>query len=439
MDTKGQTGCIAGLVKPALCPCAAARAVRIASEMPHVVHVLRKFEPAEWGGTETHICGLIPELRRFGFTSEVHAPREAGTDGSALEALGAKFHSFKATYPYLGLNQGERAKLVASGGNLVSVGEFGRLLKDRSASLVHVHTQGRLGGVVRTACRVRGMPYAVTVHSPVKTSQDIMRRAKVGVLDRPRLDFGKPFGALVGARNVGRDADLFFTLNDAEHAAWLDTRLGKHVEQISHGVQMQRSSERARAAARALIPGVGDDPFILVLGRVDPVKGQDLALRAYLSQKGPRAHLVLAGSVTDPDFDGSVRRLSAERPSHVHFLEGVAPDIARALLAEAMLALVPSRAEAFGLVLLEAWAEGTPALFSNVGGLRGISERAGLTFGQVEPTVEAWTLALKEALGRESWLVQESKEGPLRVRRDYSWRAVAERIARAYRRALAES
>ena len=57
--------------------------------MPHVVHVLRKFEPRERGGIETHLVGLIPELARLGWTSEVHAPRERGTDGAPLREVGA--------------------------------------------------------------------------------------------------------------------------------------------------------------------------------------------------------------------------------------------------------------------------------------------------------------------------------------------------------------
>lgn len=404
--------------------------------MPRVVHVLRKFEPAEWGGTETHICGLIPELERFGFTSEVHAPREDGTDGHPLEALGARFRSFRAHYPYVGLSSGERAKLVASGGNLVSAGELLSLATARRPSLFHVHTQGRLGGVVRTASRIRRIPYAVTVHSPIKTSIEIMRAANEGKLDRPRADFGKPFGALVGARKVGRDADLFFTLSDEEHAAWLDERAGKHIEQITHGVSATPSTPEARSQARRSVPGLGDAPFIVVLGRVDPVKGQDTALRAYLAQKDPEAHLVLAGSITDPSFAGQVRELANERPSHVHFVGALSPTEARAFLAEAFLALVPSRAEAFGLVLLEAWAEGTPVIFSDVGGLSSIARRAELSFGAVENNDDAWALALGRALADEPWRTEESLAGPRRVLRDYSWRSVAERVAASYRKAM---
>src|SRR5690348_3115639 len=135
--------------------------------MPKVIHVLRKFEPAEWGGIETHMVGLVPALARLGWTSEVHAPREAGTDGSPLTAIGAGFRPFAAHYPYLGLTPEKRAALVAVGGNLISPEELIVLMTTRNADVIHVHTRGRLGGIVRSASRLRKIPYAVTLHGPV--------------------------------------------------------------------------------------------------------------------------------------------------------------------------------------------------------------------------------------------------------------------------------
>src|SRR5436190_23485749 len=108
--------------------------------MPKVIHIVRKFEPDQWGGIETHLLALIPRLERLGWTSEVHAPAEMGTDGSALTAAGATFRTFRAYYPYLRMGHKERTSLVAAGGNLISFEELGRLLLHRRASVLHVHT-----------------------------------------------------------------------------------------------------------------------------------------------------------------------------------------------------------------------------------------------------------------------------------------------------------
>ena len=138
--------------------------------MPKVVHVVRKFEPAEWGGTETFMVNLVRELVPLGWMSEVHAPGEPGTDGSALELAGATFRTFSASYPVAGLDAAGRKRLVASGGNLVTFDEMRRLAFDRRTSLFHTHTARRLGGVVRWAARRTGRPYAVTLHGPTTVS-----------------------------------------------------------------------------------------------------------------------------------------------------------------------------------------------------------------------------------------------------------------------------
>lgn len=406
--------------------------------MPKVVHVLRKFEPSEWGGTESHIVGLIPELERLGWLSEVHAPAEAGTDGQPIVQVGGAFRTFRAHYPWLGLPPGGRDRMVASGGNLVTLDEPLRLLADRRASILHVHTQRRLGGVVRFAARRRGIPYAVTIHGPLRAGG--VQGAAVDTVPRSRgVDLGAAYGFLVGARRVVEDADLVFVLNERERAAWEPERRGRHLECIPHGVRTDPATAAERRQARRAVPGLGDAPFACVIGRLDPVKGQDLALAAFeRDAQTAGLHLVLAGADTDRAFAQALRARAARLPARVHLVGGVSPAVARALLAEARVALLPSRAEAFGIVLLEAWAEGTPALFSDVGGLADLARGNEVRAGSVPAvTEEGWAAALRAFLTSPAALEEEARRGPARVAARYGWRGVAERLAGAYDRACA--
>lgn len=405
--------------------------------MPKVVHVLRKFVPSEWGGVESHLVGLVPELERLGWISEVHAPAEAGTDGAALRAVGATFRTYRAHYPWIGLSGADRARLAASGGNLVTLDEPLRLLADRRASILHAHTQRRAGGVVRFAARRKGLPYAVTIHGPLRAGGEAGAAVAVGGAARG-LDVGAPFGLLVGARRVVEDADLVFVLNEREEAAWRRERAGRHLERIPHGIRTARATPAEREAARRAVGGLGDAPFACVVGRLDPAKGQDLALGAFERVAHPSMHLVLVGSATDASFARALQdRAARAGAARVHLTGGVPPRTARALLAAARLALVPSRAEAFGLVLLEAWAEGTPALFSDVGGLSDLGRDNGMDLGRVAPVDEdGWTASLERVLAHPEALEEEAAKGP-DVAARYSWRSVAERIAAAYDRVSA--
>jgi len=399
--------------------------------MPRVIHVVRKFEPAEWGGTETHLVALIREQVQLGWECEVHAPREKGTDGTILERAGARFRTFRARYPYLRMSREQRAGLVAAGGNLLSADELAKLCV-LQADVLHLHTLGRLGGVVRTAARMRRRPYAVTLHGPVRADASVVesdaRRRTQGM-----VDVGAPFGLLLGARRVVQDADLVFVLNRAEESAWAKTRKAKHLARVAHGVSLDRASEADRREARGRA-GVGAATFWVLVGRVDRAKGQDLAIRAF-SEAPSDVHLVLAGSVSDPSFAREVAALIDVSPmrERIHSIGGVPPHIARALLGEAALALVPSRAEPFGIVLLEAWAEGTPALFSDVGGLGDIARNTDAHFGLVAPDdLEAWTDRLRALADCAREMQCERDAVRSRVAAHYAWRTLAEQIVEGY-------
>jgi alpha-maltose-1-phosphate synthase len=408
--------------------------------MPKVIHVVRKFEPSAWGGVETHLVGLLPELARSsgGWTSEVHAPQEPGTDGRVFSELGVPFRGFRARYPYLGLTPERREALVACGGNLVAPGELLALTQRRDVDLLHVHTLGRLGGVVRLAARFLGIPYAVTLHGPVRANAGIVEasaRARTDGL----LDFGQPFGWAVGARRVVQDAALVFVLHEGEREAWRADRAGRHLERVSHGVSPATAKPEDRARARQAIPGLGNAPFVLVLGRMEPAKGQDLALAAFLRAR-PETHLVLAGGVADAGFVATLRQTIAERASpQLHLVGGVAPDLARALLAEAALVVVPSRAEPFGIVLLEAWAEGACTLFHDIDGLGAIADRLGARVGRITPNDPgALAQAIDQSLRDPAALRDEARRMQREVGRHASWASVAEHLGHRYQLAVSK-
>jgi len=96
-------------------------------------------------------------------------------------------------------------------------------------------------------------------------------------------------------------------------------------------------------------------PLLLALGRLHPIKGLDLAIRALAQLKD--AYLWIAG--TGPQEE-ELKTLAKECKvaDRVKFL-GWRTD-KEALLAAADIAVFPSRQEGFGTVILEAWASNTP-------------------------------------------------------------------------------
>ena len=123
--------------------------------------------------------------------------------------------------------------------------------------------------------------------------------------------------------------------------------------------------------ARAPSPPVVTPPRLLVVSRLAPEKGVDTALTAFARVRSafPGARLVIGG-------DGPERERLRQRADDlgvgdaVDFPGRVAPAEVLGLLDAASLVLVPSRAEAFGLVAIEAALMQRPVVASRVGGLR---------------------------------------------------------------------
>src|SRR4029078_1674404 len=100
-----------------------------------VAHVLRKLDPAEWGGTETAIERLCEGLREHGVQSVLYCPRlPAQTQDDPLVRSGHQVERFNAFVPVLGISAERCKQMVAVGGNLLSFDLVSSLWRENEAS-----------------------------------------------------------------------------------------------------------------------------------------------------------------------------------------------------------------------------------------------------------------------------------------------------------------
>lgn len=110
-------------------------------------------------------------------------------------------------------------------------------------------------------------------------------------------------------------------------------------------------------------------PVIAYAGKLVPFKGVDTLLNAaaiYESAEKPLATVIAGGGPLEEELTAQAKRLGLE---HVWFLGDRGRDDCAALYHLAELVAMPSRAEPFGLVALEAMASGTPLIGTRAGGL----------------------------------------------------------------------
>jgi glycosyltransferase involved in cell wall biosynthesis len=125
-----------------------------------------------------------------------------------------------------------------------------------------------------------------------------------------------------------------------------------------------------RHALRAKL-GMGDGPVVGQLGALDPNKGTTDLVRAIDTLNASRPapiHLVLAGAPT-PEFNAFLDSGGWREHPWIHLIGQIPaaeiPDFYAALDVFAM----PSRTDSFGIVYLEAWANGLPVVAADAGGV----------------------------------------------------------------------
>ncbi len=207
------------------------------------------------------------------------------------------------------------------------------------------------------------------------------------------------------------------------------------VEEVPLGVDRAFFSPaggpRGQAGARFAL-GLPDGPLVLFAGRIQPLKGADLAVRTLAAMADRTAHLVLVGGPSGRGGQAEVERLHAMvdelgltgrvlfRPPQPHHLLST-------YYRAADVVAVPSRSESFGLVALEAGACGTPVVASRVGGLQTIVDD-GVTGRLVEErTGEAWAAAIDPILADDG-LRRRMGEAAARRAQRYAWSSTAERL-----------
>ena len=182
----------------------------------------------------------------------------------------------------------------------------------------------------------------------------------------------------------------------------------------------------------------GAEPRLLCIGRLIPIKGHLVLLRALAQARSrvPGAMLDLAGrGPLEPALKAYARELGLE--DAVRFLGFVSP-VQRAV-EDAAIVVVPSLGEGFGMVALEAMERGRPVIASAVGGLPEIvvDGETGLVVpsGDAEALAEA-IVALAGDLERAAAMGAAGRE---RALAEFTPERSARRIEELYEGALGEA
>lgn len=306
-----------------------------------------------------------------------------------------------------------------------------------AAELDVLHTHYWMAGWVGRRVRRRlAPPWVHTFHTLAAT-----KNAALAPGDAP-----EPALRLVAERRIAAAADLVVCASPGERDGvrrYLATPPGR-LRIVPPGVDTQVFHPGRPDPADLPIDPAGG-PIVLFAGRLQPLKGPDLAVRALaaLAERergdpapGPPARLVVVGGtsgngagVSDP---ARLRGLAAELgvADRVTVLDARPHTQLADLYRAARTVIVPSRTETFGLVALEAQACGTPVVAADVDGLRhAVGPGAGRLVAGHDP--EAFAAALHR-LVRDDAAHAAASRAALAHAAGHTWDDALDRVVDVY-------
>jgi len=375
------------------------------------------------GGSEKVLSGLALATRRLSAEVGVCSLKPLGHVGRELARQGL---------PAFTCGMGDRGGALGLADSCLALPALGRVVRSFRPTLVHAFLF-RAGLMARLPVVLQRVPRLLV---SVRT-----------------LETRSPAAHLIDRFSAGA-VDRFTAVSEAARQV-IARRSGippSRIECIPNGAAVPGPTDGAVSAAawrlarrdqarRDLAARTGPLPATLVgsLGRLDPIKGYATLLEAAarLASAGAPATggpgVVLFG---DGPARGDLEALASRPPLRGRaFILGEDPDAAR-LLPAIDLFVLPSLAEGMSNALLEAMAEGIPAVATRVGGNAEVVEdgRSGVL---VEPGDAAGLAgALAGLLADEERARRLGLEGRERVRRAFSTQGMLEAYHDLYRRLL---
>lgn len=409
-----------------------------------VAHLLRKYNPAEWGGTETAVKRLFDGLRFHGVESVAFCPRIfPSPERDPFVESGFRVERFNAFVPVAGISAEQKQQLISVGGNLMSFDAIWKLLREKNLSLIHTHTHNRLGGIALTVARFRRIPLVVTLHGGVL---DLPASAKQ-LLQKPLeggFEWGKIFGLPLRSRHVLEEADAIITCNKSEAALLREKFSRKKILAQPHGVPVAEYQKDSRDKAREAFPQIIGKELLLSVGRIDSVKNQGWLIEqaSRVFEKHPNAILALAGSCTEAAYGKSIEREIQKRGlgNRVFLTGGLPPGDPRllGLFQEARVLLLPSLYETFGLVILESWAAGAPVIATRTSGALELVRDGenGWLFDLEKP--ESFHNAISAALTNPAATKEKGATGNALVKARYDTNVLAATVKNLYEKLIGD-
>lgn len=389
------------------------RAVRILHVIPGI---------ALTSGGPRNLIGLVECLTRHGVDTTL-LTTNLGATTTAEALVGAAVEARGATH--------DVHNVWAVGGRYGLAPSMARTLYRTMGTydLVHIHWLYNFSCIAAArAALASGVPYVIQPHGSLdphfRKKNRLIKQVYMATVGRPLL------------RKAA--AVVFDTPEEGQLASYAPRR---HEWTLPTGlVREDFDPLPPRGAFRTAFPAV-TGPFLLFVGRLSQQKGLDLLLAAFerLRHAHPDLRLVVVG----PDFrgyEGQVRQMAEQLgvADRVVFTGVVSHQLKLAAFVDAELFVLPSYAENFGTVIIEALMCGLPVVISDGVNTHRELESAGIAT-VVRRSVDSVVAGVESVLGDASARRRLAAAGPAFVNARYTWDAIVPDVIAQYETVIARA
>ena len=382
---------------------------------------------ADAGGMNVALRSLATELAARGVQVELLTRAQGEPSERELEP-GVILHEL-AVGPRGPIPKDDLAAVTDEFGEAVA-----RLARRSDAAFDLIHAHYWLSGIATLPVALElGLPFVQSFHT-IAAMKNALSGEVASQESERRIHSESYLAAQATATIAGSAAEATFLIDEVRAPA-------DRVWVIPPGVDVELfrpNREGADQKVRRQWLIAPDRPILVVAGRVQALKDQELAIRALaalhtVSEREPV--LVIAGEATpgDESYLAGLYSLTEELglEQDVRFTGALSREALAELFAAATLTLVTSHSETFGLVALESAASGTPVVgFRGSGMVESIAEGvSGALIDSRDPRVWAETIA---ALLDDEIMLDELATSARHHALGYTWAASATALLGVY-------
>lgn len=374
-----------------------------------ILQVTTFFHPVT-GGVESHVLNLSKELEKNGHEVEVLCSDSTKIGGRVTETItdyfGIKIHRFRSI-----------ASLSYYHKLFPGVLKF---LLTEDYDLIHVHGLRKTESYFALiAGKIRKKPVILTTHNPFPTTTRGNFTQKL--LDIHDFTVGKLFV---------RKFSKIITIVPSEREK-LEKLFGvpeEKIVEIPNGVEdvfFTKGSEKAFYKEWEINPDKWQG-IAVTIGRVSYAKGIQNLKQAVKKLKN--VLFFIAGG--DDGYLSTLKTMFQESENVIFAERFISPEKQIDMYAASDVMLLPSLHEAFGIVILEALAQGVPVIATNVGGPTEIFKTEAVKL--VDPLdQEQWRVGIEALITNKARRDELASLG-YKLAVNYSWEKITKRVMKVY-------